>query len=174
VLLWQLPYHSNSDDIQSCWLSSPIVSEPKRCGFRWPGSDYGLFALIGGFTRTVVLISYGNRTNRVTAAAVTSLSKFANQQLMYWVGWALFNNGGSGGHSTNWLIRSSQQLVCDRTVWHSRRFLQLVLALFISRLHGCRQRHVVKFGAVFPKPWDARLAAQTCNQSEWGVILSEC
>jgi predicted PurR-regulated permease PerM len=174
VLLWQLRSLLVILMISVVLAASivPIVNwaETKRVP-RWLSAIVVYLTLIGGFTGTVVLIGptvieqielllrqlpvYLESLRTVTTNILSRLSDDAPTL----VGQLLDTQS-----VTNWVIRSSQQLVL-RSYSLTRGilggFFSLVLALFISGYMVADSETLIKSVVqFFPKPWDERLAAQ--------------
>ncbi|HBK96072.1 MAG TPA: AI-2E family transporter [Microcoleaceae bacterium UBA10368] len=180
VLLWQLRSLLVILMISVVLAASivPIVNwaETRRVP-RWLAVIVVYLTLIGGFSGTVVLIGptvieqielllrqmpvYVESLRNVATGLISRLtdnppellSEFVNTQSL-----------------TNWVIRSSQQLVL-RSYSLTRGilggFFSLVLALFISGYMVADSETLIKsLVQFFPKPWDERLAAQATPISQ--------
>ena len=174
VLLWQLRSLLVILMISVVLAASivPIVNWAQTMRVpRWLAVIMVYLTLIGGFSGTVVLIGptvieqielllrqlpvyvenlrtvATNVLSRLSDDAPTLVGQFVETQSL-----------------TNWLIRSSQQLVL-RSYSLTRGilggFFSLVLALFISGYMVADSDTLIKsLVQFFPKPWDTRLAAQ--------------
>lgn len=173
VLLWQLRSLLVILMISVVLAASivPIVNWAQTMRVpRWLAVIMVYLTLIGGFTGTVVLIGptvieqielllrqlpvYVENLRTVATNVLSRLSDDAPTLV------GLVDTQSL----TNWLIRSSQQLVL-RSYSLTRGilggFFSLVLALFISGYMVADSDTLIKsLVQFFPKPWDARLAAQ--------------
>ena len=173
VLLWQLRSLLVILMISVVLAASivPIVNWAQTMRVpRWLAVIMVYLTLIGGFTGTVVLIGPTvieqiELLLRQLPVYVESLRTVATNVLSRLSDDAPTLVGLVDTQSlTNWLIRSSQQLVL-RSYSLTRGilggFFSLVLALFISGYMVADSDTLIKsLVQFFPKPWDARLAAQ--------------
>ena len=173
VLLWQLRSLLVILMISVVLAASivPIVNWAQTMRVpRWLAVIMVYLTLIGGFTGTVVLIGPTvieqiELLLRQLPVYVESLRTLATNVLSRLSDDAPTLVGLVDTQSlTNWLIRSSQQLVL-RSYSLTRGILggvfSLVLALFISGYMVADSDTLIKsLVQFFPKPWDAKLAAQ--------------